>query len=264
MRPYLYMTYTSKALCKYPTKARWRYTDADLEASAAPFKHRSAWKQACKAHYDAAWRRGILDRCCAHMTPMASPYGKDYEIYAYEFTDRRVYVGLTFLPRARALMHQVRGPVADHAKVCSTFTRAVCATGLTREQAPEEERSAIARYQKEGWVLLNRNSGGSTGTVRGRKWTKETVLAEARKHRTRQAWLDSSQASYRVAKREGWFAEAAAHMPRRVLGIGVGRKVSASTRAKQSAAKTGVLQSSATRQARSEALKRWWASQRKP
>lgn len=258
------MAYTSKVSNKYPTKARWRHTDEELMAAARPHKHRSEFKRYAGKEYQAARARGILDRCCAHMTPMASPYGKDYEIYAYEFTDRRVYVGLTFLPRARALMHQVRGPVADHANVCSTFTRAVCATGLTREQAPEEERSAIARYQKEGWVLLNRNSGGSTGTVRGRKWTKETVLAEARKHTTRQAWLDSSQASYRVAKREGWFAEAAAHMPRRVLGIGVGRKVSASTRAKQSAAKTGVLQSSATRQVRSEALKRWWASRRKP
>jgi len=258
----MYMSYTSKNNPKHAYKVRWKYTDEELMASAAQYPHRSHWKRYANNHYQAASSRGLLDRCCAHMTPMASPFAADYEIYVYEFADKHAYVGLTFLPRARQYAHKVSGPVAEHADVCGTYTRKVLATSLTREQAPEAEKLAIAQYKNEGWTMLNRNSGGSVGTVRGRKWTKELIVAEARKFTTRQAWIDGSQGSYRVAKREGWFEEASAHMPKRDGTSQIGHKVSAATRRKQSAVKLGRPQTPEHRAARSAAVKLWWASRR--
>ena len=84
-------------------------------------------------------------------------------------------------------------------------------------------------------------------------------MAEALKYQTRQEWIDKSSMSYRIAKREGWFELASAHMPRRVLGIGLGRTVSLETRQKQREAKLGHKQSVAQREARSAALKARWA-----
>jgi hypothetical protein len=189
---------------------------------------------------------------------MASPYGKDYEIYAYEFTDHHAYVGLTFLPRARDAMHKARGPVAEHAKVCQEFTRKVVSSGLTREEVPRAEQTLIEHYRKCGWTMLNKNTGGSTGSLRGRKWTREAVLAEALKFATKQAWIDGSQMSYRVAKREDWFDEASAHMPKRDPTSLIGRKVSAATRRKQGLAKQGKNLTEAHRAKISESLRRHW------
>ena len=56
-----------------------------------------------------------------------------------------------------------------------------------------------------------------------------------------------------------WFNEAAAHMPKRVLGIGAGRIVSKATRRKQRAAKLGKKLTQAHRKAISETIKARWA-----
>lgn len=256
------MSYTSKVSCKEPWKQRWKHADEELFASAARFKHRSEWKRFANSRYQAARNRGLLDRCCAHMEPMASPYGKNYEIYVYEFADHYAYIGLTFLPRARSIQHQIRGPVAEHSKVCGEVTRRILESALTRAEAPITEIRWIEKYRAEGWTLLNKNNGGCTGTVRGRKWTREAVLAEARKYPTKQTWIDGSQMSYRVAKREGWFAEASAHMPKRGARHLVGRKITKTSKEKMRVAKLGTKQSKSHRLARSKALKLWWQNRR--
>lgn len=43
-------------------------------------------------------------------------------------------------------------------------------------------------------------------------WTKEAVLLDAKKHATKSTWRDSS--AYHAACRNGWLAEATAHMPK--------------------------------------------------
>ena len=43
-------------------------------------------------------------------------------------------------------------------------------------------------------------------------WTKERVLAEAKKYITRKDWSKNSRASYKSATRNGWLEEATAHM----------------------------------------------------
>lgn len=48
-------------------------------------------------------------------------------------------------------------------------------------------------------------------------WTKEAVLEDAKKYTSRKAWLVGSQMGYKNAKRNGWFEEAVAHMPRKVV-----------------------------------------------
>lgn len=198
------------------------------------------------------------------MTAQASPYAADYEIYAYEFEDRHVYVGLTFLPTARTSMHKVRGPVVEHSKICRNYTRRSIESGLTHEEAPAAEKRWITHYQSTGWTLLNKNAGGCTGTIRGRKWTKEAVLAEALKFKTKQAWIDGSQGSYRIAKHEGWFDEAVVHMPRRNTTHLVGRSVSKTTRQKQRAAKLGSKLTRAHRSKISESVRNAWAVRTTP
>jgi hypothetical protein len=98
------------------------------------------------------------------------------------------------------------------------------------QAAGAAEHKWMEYYKTNGWTLLNKAKAGGTGAVLKQKWSKEAVMAEARKYATKQEWIDNSQFTYRLAKKMGWFDEASAHMPKRVLGIGLGLKRSAAVR----------------------------------
>jgi len=240
-----------------------QYLDEEVATSAAKFQHRNDWKVAEPHYYQAALRRGLMDKVATHMIPKANPYSGSYIIYAYEFADRHAYAGLTFLGKARHAQHMTRGPVFRHTQVCPTYEYKIVEKGLASPvEAAAAEGKWIKHYTDAGWSMLNTARAGGLGTINIGKWTKEAILAKANEFKTRKAWYLGSQYTYSLAKREGWFEEATAHMPRRVLGIGVGRHVSEETKAKQAAAKIGVAQSAASRHAKSIAIKTWWAARR--
>lgn len=257
------MAFSTKINQTHPTKARWKYSDEDLMASAAQFQHRAEWKHEANQHYQAACWRGIVDKCCAHMTPAASPYAGDYVVYAFEFADHYAYVGLTFRERARHYMHMQRGPVREHMKVCPEYVYKILERGIISPEAVTEvEARWQAKYIEDGWIPLYKNKAGGLGSLLVSKWTKEAVMAEAKKYKTRQEWIDNSQLSYRIAKREGWYDEASAHMPKRVLGVGVGVAKSEAAKEKMRQAKLGKVQSPEHRAARAEAVRKWWAARK--
>lgn len=232
-----------------------RYSDEELVQSAKPYQHRGDWKKADNQRYQAARHRGLLDQCCAHMTPAANPYAGDYVIYAYEFADRHVYVGMTFVPDRRQVQHRVTGPVFAHAILCPEYTHKIVERSIpTPQAAGEAEKKWIDQYQADGWTLLNRAKPGGTGGIHT-KWTKEAVCAEARKFATKQEWIDKSQFTYRLAKKMGWFDEASDHMPKHDARHLVGRTVSAETRAKQAEVAKRRAADPAWRAAHSAALK---------
>lgn len=239
-----------------------KHTDEQLFESAKLHQHKSDWKKADSGAYQMALRRGIFVRATAHMTPKAHPYSGSYVIYAYEFTDKHVYIGLTFLPKTRHAQHMCRGRVFEHIKVCPEYAYKIIEQSISDPaSAGARERHWMAHYEETGWTILNKADGGGLGTIQVTKWTKEAIIEEAKKYKTKQEWIDKSQMSYRLAKREAWFEEASAHMPRRVMGVGTGRNVSAISRAKMRAAKLGTKQSAAHRRARSVGVKEWWVRQ---
>lgn len=246
-------------------KRTYLWTDDELIEAASTYNHKGDWKRSANARHSAAYqsalnRPDVFKRATAHMTPKANPYAGDYVIYAFEFSDHHVYVGLTFQPKERLQQHLCRGPVFDHLRVCPNHSHKHVATGIgSPTSAIQAEKQWIERYVAEGWTLLNTSSGGSLGTVqRVNEWTKELVILEARKFATKQAWIDGSQGSYRLAKREGWFDEACAHMPNRNAQHLIGRVVSDETKAKQRAAKVGRNLSSAHKAKISSSMRKHW------
>lgn len=243
---------------------RHQWTDAELIAVGARYKHKGDWKRSSNrldsAAYQAALARpDVFEQATSHMTPKASPYSGSYTVYAYEFADKHVYVGLTFLPVIRRLQHAQRGPVFEHAKVCSSYSLVTLDRGISEPKLVSAvEQHWIDVYTEAGWTLLNQNKAGGLGTVQKTKWTREAILAEALKYQTKQEWIDDSQMSYRIAKREGWFDEASAHMPKRKFGIGAGRTVSQATRRKQREAKLGGTLTKAHRDKISESVRIAW------
>lgn len=72
---------------KWTTKER-------VLAEALKYKHRGDFSIYSGGAYHAAIDRGWLDEVCAHMKPIGNY--KKRMIYAYEFDDNHVYVGLTY------------------------------------------------------------------------------------------------------------------------------------------------------------------------
>jgi hypothetical protein len=52
-------------------------------------------------------------------------------------------------------------------------------------------------------------------TIALTKWTKEKVIASARKFRTSREWAKGEGAAYNAARKHGWIGEASAHFPTR-------------------------------------------------
>ncbi len=217
------------------------YSDEELVESARKHETRNQWKKAARAHYHAALQRPIRDECVAHMRPAVNPFARDYVIYAEEFTDNHAYVGLTCDPATRKVTHACRGPVFDHAQMTGlTPTWKILQDSLLNTEVGRAEDTWQAKYATDGWITLHTAKAGSLGSIQQRgKWTRETVIADARRFKTKQEWIDNSQGSYRTAKANGWFDEASAHMPKRVLGVGAGIPKSAEASEKMRQAKLG-------------------------
>lgn len=243
------------------THRTYKYSDDGLLASARRFQTRGEWKTKAYNHYQVARLRPIWDECVSHMRPAANPFAKDYLVYAYEFSDGHCYVGLTFVPENRKFAHAARGPVYQHRNVCPNPEFKVLESGLYYTEVGAAETKWQSAYVEKGWKPLHVAKAGSLGSMH-RKWTKEAVLAKAKEFRTKMEWHDNDLYTYLLAQKTGWFDQAVAHMPRRVLGVGVGREVSQATRDKQSAAKTGVKHLAQHRANQSVATKKWWADRR--
>jgi hypothetical protein len=238
-----------------------RWTVDELVQNGSQYQHKGDWKRApIESHrmaYQAAYRSGpdVFALATAHMTPKAHPYSGSYIVYAYEFADRHAYVGHTFQPAIRRSMHMQRGPVLQHMSVCPDYAYKVLEDGLNSPiESAKAEAHWQAEYKKQGWIPLWTAKAGGLGAVHVAKWSKENVMAEARKYKTKQEWIDGSQMSYRIAKREGWFEEASAHMPKRVLGIGAGVAKTLEAREKMRQAKLGTTWSAAHRAARAASM----------
>ena len=190
------------------------YTDEEIIDVAKTYKSSTEWKHSNVVVYRHACRRGLLERCTAHMEHRGGIYDGIYVVYVYEFSDKHSYVGLTCSPERRFKSHAEGGLVFDHAQQ----------TGLKPElkileeklsspyAAGDAERRWIAHYEQNGWTKLNTADGGSIGNIAVKKWNKKNVMESALKYKTKSEWYLGDHRAYAAAKSSGWFKEATAHM----------------------------------------------------
>ena len=132
-------------------------------------------------------------------------------IYAYEFLDNFVYVGLTYNINKRNDEHMKRGPVFKHIKDFNIYPTLIKLTDyLDIKEAKIMEREYLERYLKNGWKILNLSkTGGFGGNFK--IWSKEKCLNEASKYKTKTEYLKNSS-SYHAARKNGWLCEICSHM----------------------------------------------------
>lgn len=132
-------------------------------------------------------------------------------IYAYEFNDNYVYVGLTYNLINRNNKHMKKGPVYNHIQKSKIKPKLKQLTDyINVENAKIEEQNYIFDYKKNGWKILNKAKAGAIG---GNiiKWTYEKCKNEALKYNNRTEYFKNST-SYYAASRNGWLKEICSHM----------------------------------------------------
>ena len=99
-----------------------------------------------------------------HMEPVGNLYNR--LIYAYEFPDNHVYVGLTFnlSKRDRSHMKKNTSPIYLHmVKTGLKPIRKSLTDFMDIKEAQKKENEILQSYIKKGWKPLNRAKTGSLG-----------------------------------------------------------------------------------------------------
>jgi hypothetical protein len=141
---------------------------------------------------------------------------KKRTVYAFEFSDKTVYVGCTCNISSRKGAHtsrSSRSPVKFH--INSSFGLKYEFKILSEPVSPEEgselEKFFIQKYSNEGYNLLNSTKGGEI--VFGKtKWTKEVCEKIAKTCENLSAFYTNHYGAYSAASRNGFLKEICSHM----------------------------------------------------
>jgi predicted GIY-YIG superfamily endonuclease/Pyruvate/2-oxoacid:ferredoxin oxidoreductase delta subunit len=161
----------------------------------------------CKGDY-AAWRyageRGI--RHDLGFIPTGNRMKRC--VYVFEFKDNHAYIGLTWNAENRKNQHLLsdKSPVYIHQDVCRDYEFIIKEDYMPCKDAQKYERFYIDKYRENGWIVLNRNSGGTPGG-RNSKITDDMIREEGRKYKTRVELIKNNASYYQLAWKRGLLDE---------------------------------------------------------
>lgn len=177
------------------------------------FYSKTEFQNNSSSAYQISIKNGWINEICKHMKPQKSIISR--HIYAFEFSDNSVYVGLTFDTYKRKNEHlkSEKSKVFQHLKVCDKYNFIVLTDKPQIEsKASKLERKFISKYKNDGWEILNNMS--QVGNLGSKKlyWTKERCQTEALKYKTKGEFRKNSNSAYQSSFRNKWLNEICTHM----------------------------------------------------
>lgn len=188
--------------------------DIDLiRQKALKYDNRTQFRLEDSTAYSYANRYGILDEVCSHMEIKGHKYRRF--IYAFEFPDNHVYVGLTYNLSKRELQHYTNEESAvfkhiEKTKLKPIFIKIV-KEPLDIENAIIKENITLKDYESKGWKKLNRSKTGSVGG-NFLKWTIESLQEEALRYNSIKSFQKEGKGAYAAAVRLGVLYDICSHM----------------------------------------------------
>ncbi len=161
--------------------------------------------------YSRSIANGWLDDICSHMKINGNLHKRF--IYAYEFPDNHVYVGLTCNIEDRQRAHSESGSVFDYcfeSGLVPIFKRLIDEP-VDPEEASRLENKYLEDYIRNGWIKLNRQKPGGLGNYKN-KWDYESCKEEALKYQRRTDFKENCTPAYRTTLKRGWSEELFSHM----------------------------------------------------
>lgn len=191
-----------KRLNKYWTKER-------CAEEAKKYKTKKEFRKGSGGAWSSANREKWMDDICKHMEPCGNMLNR--YIYAIEFSDKSVYVGLSFDPELRLDQHLRRNKKIKK-KLEDNDLYLVVFDGLYGlKEARVEEELTLSYYKDLGWEVLNVAKAGALGGGRV-KWTKPKLRALCDKYTSFTKFRKENLMAYRALHWRGWLDEFCSHM----------------------------------------------------
>ncbi len=176
------------------TSGYWTYEKCKEESlkytTKKEFKEKSetAYKKILKNKWD--------DILFKHMITFGNR--KKRLIYAQEFSDNSVYIGLTGNIKKRCINHftQKKETVFKYISKTGLFpTLKILTDYLPLEESKKKEGEWVETYKKNNWVILNLSKTGGVGgsTL---KWNIESIIIESKKYKSKSEFKKNSYNAY--------------------------------------------------------------------
>lgn len=194
---------------------KYWYNFENCKTEALKYQTRSLFAKSCRRGYNVAREKKWLDEICQHMIRKGNWYDKC--IYACEFSDNFVYVGLTYNFEERNNAHINVG-----GKKLSSVAKYIIKTNLIPKivkltdyipvnNAINLEEKYLNKYREDGWQILNMIKTGGIGG-KSTIWNLENCEKEALKYNTRNEFRIKSAGAYDAAHKNGWLNNITKHM----------------------------------------------------
>jgi len=189
---------------KRKSSGYWTYERCKEDA--LKYKTRNEYRIKSGSSYDRAWKSGWLDNICLHMELVGNRYKRC--IYAYEFSDNNVYVGLTHNldERQKIRNYDISDSVTKHInKTGLTPVRKQLSDYIDINSARKLEGDIVYNYKNDGWSILNKcKTGGIGGNYL--RWTKDRCMGVALLCKNKKEFYNDYRNAYSSALRNGWIS----------------------------------------------------------
>lgn len=205
-----------KDVCSHMTRKKspkGYWTKEKCHKEALKYETRWEFQQGSNNVYTLTWSNGWLDEVCSHMEPIGDNYNRC--VYACEFPDKSVYIGLTYSLRDREYRRQRDEKDAVNIRYKETglsYETKQLTDYIDKKEASSLEGKYLEQYKEDGWSILNRTKTGSLGGVQ-EIWTKEVCCELAKECKTRREFNQEHRLAYGKARSRGWLDEICSHMP---------------------------------------------------
>lgn len=154
---------------------------------------------------DESWYKHIT----AHMEILGSRNRR--LIYAYEFVDNSIYVGLTYNPNERDRQHKISGSVFNHTEQTGLIADISELTEfLEVEEAKRMEEYYVDYFREKGKIILNKVKTGGIGG-QPTKWTYEKCKEISMLYNKKTTFREDYPITYTKICKNKWF-ELLSHM----------------------------------------------------
>lgn len=194
-----------KNLPGWMPKGYW--TKEKCKEEAAKYKTRVDFELGSSSACQISRRNNWIDEICSHMEILGTKYKRC--IYAMEFDDNHVYIGLTY-----NLNERFRNHIKDEKRNRSSVIKHIKKTGLVPvikqvteyidvKEAKLMEEEKKNEYLENGWNILNKAKCGAIGS-NTLFWTLDKCIDEAKNHENLKSFRKNKSGAYGSARRNGW------------------------------------------------------------
>jgi len=190
-------------ITKHMTHKGVIWSDEKLKEIISKYNNVPDFRKYDNAAYQSAYYQGKLPNLIKDLERGGSKFKKI--IYAYEFPDNSVYVGLTYNTTIRDWDHRTspKSQVFKHAREINKEPKLIYLTTFVPwNEAKDLEGEYEKKYKDAGWNILNVATTGGLGSTIS-IYTDEKIKDDAAKSKSLKDFRDNYPGSHRAAQKRG-------------------------------------------------------------